>query len=84
MICEVAVCSNKPRSHAGPNGKRSASWWSRDVYHLARSGITTLCGRDRSEWLTIGFIDKLDGNCCVRCAAKSVLPKQACDAEGKR
>jgi len=64
----IAVCSNKPRP-TGPNKKRTKGWWAHDVYHLAHSGITTMCGRDRSEWLTIGPIETLDYNCCARCAA---------------
>jgi hypothetical protein len=63
----IAVCTNKRSTGAGPSGKRSNRWWGRDVYHLRHSGITTLCGRDLTEWLTIGPIETLDSNCCMRC-----------------
>lgn len=72
--CEVAICSNKPRASNADNS-RSRGWWSREVYHLEHTATRkTLCGRERDGWLTIGFIDKLDGNCCKKCAVKSVLP----------
>ncbi len=66
----VAVCSAKTRTDGAPNGKRAAAWWKRDVYHIAHSGITTMCGRDRSEWLVIGSLAEIDSHCCAKCAKK--------------
>jgi len=63
----IAVCSAKRHTPVHKTGK--GHWhWRRDVYHIAQSGITTLCGRDRSEWLTIGPIPEITGDCCSRCA----------------
>lgn len=65
----IAVCSAKPRASVHKTGK-GHQHWKRDVYHLRRSGMTTLCGRDSSEWLIIGPI-VIDSNCCARCAKKA-------------
>jgi hypothetical protein len=50
--------------------KTGQSAWGRDPYHVLGEGKRTLCGRDASEWCTIGPIDSIDSDCCVRCAAK--------------
>lgn len=63
----IAVCSAKPRPSVHKTGK-GHQHWKRDVYHIAHSGITTLCGRDRSAWLNIGPIQQITPDCCVRCA----------------
>lgn len=63
----TAVCSAKPRASVHKTGK-GHQHWKREVYHIAHSGITTLCGRDRSEWLTIGPIQQITADCCARCA----------------
>jgi len=66
----IAVCSARPHTTMQRTGQKLKDPWKRDVYHLRRSGMTTLCGRDSSEWLTIGHIE-IDGNCCTRCAKKA-------------
>jgi len=63
----IAVCTAKKHTASGPK-KNGGRWWNPDVYHLRRSGMTTYCGRDLTEWLTIGPIEKIDHNCCARCA----------------
>lgn len=73
----IAVCSAKPRPMAqnarSYSLKTGDAAWGRDVYHLRHSGITTLCGRDLTDWLTIGPIEKLDHHCCKRCAEVAAL-----------
>lgn len=67
----IAVCSvsSRPSVQKGPKG---AQHWARDVYHLADDGSsTTLCGRSREDWLTIGTIERLDVHCCVLCRRKA-------------
>jgi len=65
----IAVCSAKPRTSVQNNHARFGSqWWARDVYHIQGEPGRTLCGRDASEWLTIGEIEAPDHNCCARCA----------------
>lgn len=66
----TAVCSNRPRPTVQRNGKGS-QWWTRDVYHIQGEAKRTLCGRDASEWLTIGPIAGTDNDCCARCARKA-------------
>ena len=61
-----AVCTFKPRPSVHKTGK-GHQHWAREVYHLRYSGITTYCGRDRTGWLDIGPIEKLDSHCCLRC-----------------
>lgn len=71
----IAVCSNKPRA-ATKTGKGGAHWWKREVYHLVRvDEKLTLCGRDRSEWLTIGPISSIDAHCCAYCARLFEQPR---------
>lgn len=67
MTKHIAVCSAKPRPSVHNNHSKGSQHWARDVYHLAGADNRTLCGRDRSEWLTIGEIEISD-DCCVRCA----------------
>lgn len=67
------VCSNKPHAST-QKGAKGSQWWKRDVYHVARSGITTLCGIDCSDWLRIGNMQALDGDCCKKCFAKAPAP----------
>lgn len=64
-----AVCSNRPRPsvHKGAKGNQ---YWKRDVWHIQKSGVTTLCGIDCSEWLRIGDIE-IDDNCCEKCRRKT-------------
>lgn len=71
------VCSNKPKpSVARGKGfyKTGAAIWGRDTYHAAKSGMTTFCGRDASEWLRMDrkpTAEALaDNDFCKRCAAK--------------
>jgi hypothetical protein len=64
----IAVCSAKPHTVHQRAGQKLTDPWKRDVYHIAHSGITTLCGRDRSGWLTIGPIQQITPDCCTRCA----------------
>lgn len=64
----IAVCSDKPRPVMQREGQKLKDPWKRDVYHIVHSGITTLCGRDRSAWLVIGPIEQITPDCCDRCA----------------
>ena len=66
----IAVCSNRPRPSV-QRGAKGNQWWRRDPYHLAGRPGRTLCGRDTSDWLTVGEIGELTPDCCVRCAALS-------------
>lgn len=67
------VCSNKPRPRV-QHGAKGHAGWDRDVYHASRSGMTTLCGIDSSEWLRmdrkVTSEALADHNFCARCAAK--------------
>lgn len=66
------TCSNKPRAATRASGKGN-QWWKRDVFHVQKSGMTTLCGRDCSEWLRLDSRPaaeaKANPDCCARCAA---------------
>lgn len=66
------VCSNKPKPRV-QRGARGHAGWGRDVFHVQRSGMTTLCGIDCSEWLRLDPKEKgdviADPDCCARCAA---------------
>lgn len=68
----IGVCSARKRASTQNSRsyflKTGASAWGRDVYHLKGQGQRTLCGRDCSEWLTIGEIEELTSDCCIRCA----------------
>jgi hypothetical protein len=66
----IAVCSPRPRTSLQNNHSKGSQWWARDVYHLLGEAGRTLCGRDCSEWLTIGEIEP-DHNCCVRCKERA-------------
>lgn len=67
------TCSDKPRPsvHKGAKGHQ---WWSRDVYHVQHSDMTTLCGRDCSDWLRMEPREAAevleDHHLCRRCADK--------------
>jgi hypothetical protein len=67
------TCSHRPRPSV-QKGDKGHAGWGRDPYHVQRSGITTLCGKDCSEWLRIGpreaFDVISDPNLCGRCAAQ--------------
>lgn len=67
----IAVCSAKPRPSVQNNHSKGSQHWRRDVYHLQGLGHRTLCGRDCSEWLTIGEIDSVDHNCCAMCVVNA-------------
>lgn len=70
------TCSHKPRPSVQNSRsyflRTGASAWGRDVYHAQKSGITTACGRDCSEWLRMDprpLADALaDKDFCARCA----------------
>ena len=66
------VCSNKPRASTRTSGKGN-QWWKRDTYHAAKSGMTTFCGRDASEWIRMDRKPTAeamaDRDFCQRCAA---------------
>lgn len=70
------TCSARPRPSVQTNHSKGHAWWARDVFHIQRSGITTLCGCDCSEWLRIepreisAAIE--DRSCCKKCAALAV------------
>lgn len=77
MSTLLAVCTNKPRASTAT--AKGNQWWRREVWHIAHSGITTKCGLDRSEYLTIGPISETeaaaDRNLCTRCARKAGIQK---------
>jgi hypothetical protein len=54
--------------------KTGEAVWGRDVFHIQKSGMTTLCGRDCSEWMRMdprpAAEAKADKDCCARCAAQ--------------
>jgi len=63
-MSHVAVCSARPRPSVQNDRSRFGSQWRRrDIYHLQGDGSRTLCGRDCSEWLVVGDIDKIDNDC---------------------
>lgn len=66
----IAVCSNRPRPSV-QRGAKGNQWWRRDPYHLVGEAGRTLYGRDAADWLTVGEIDTLTADCCIRCAARS-------------
>jgi hypothetical protein len=68
------TCSAKPKARV-QRGAKGHAGWDREPFHIQRSGITTLCGRDCSEWLRIGEREAheaiRDPGCCRRCARKA-------------
>lgn len=64
----TAVCSARPRPSVQSSHAKGSQWWVRDVYHLRGAPGRTMCGRDCSEWLTIGEMETLTDDCCTRCA----------------
>lgn len=71
-MTRIAVCSPRIRPSVQNNRSRFGhQWWKRDVYHLKGADGRTLCGRDCSDWLVIGPVEQIDGNCCTQCAAKT-------------
>lgn len=72
------VCSRKPRPSVQTNRtmfKTCESAWGRDVWHVQKSGITTLCGIDCSDFIRIGET-KIDHNLCQRCRARLADQKE--------
>lgn len=64
-----AVCSNRQSAPVARSGKHGGGqWWARDVWHIAAADNKTLCGVDRSDWLSMGRIE-MNVDCCKRCAA---------------
>lgn len=69
------ACSNKPRPSVQNSRsyslKTGASAWGRDVYHALKSGMTTYCGIDASEFLRMDEMPiasaRADDNFCKRC-----------------
>lgn len=67
------ACSNKvrPSVHKGSKGNQ---WWTREVYHAMKSGITTYCGIDASNFLRMDQMPiahaRADDNFCKRCAVQ--------------
>lgn len=59
------TCSNLPRPTTPSGGNRGGGqWWIRDVHHLTINEMTTLCGRNCTEWLDMGGdIDSGHGLC---------------------
>ncbi len=72
----VAVCSARPRASV-QRGAKGNQWWRREPYHLLGENGRTLCGRNCAEWLTIGPMPELNADCCVRCALRTHLEKEA-------
>lgn len=64
------ACSNKPRPRV-QRGAKGHAGWDRDVYHALKSGMTTYCGIDASEFLRMDEIPivsaRSDDNFCKRC-----------------
>jgi hypothetical protein len=67
------TCSPKPRASV-QKGDKGHQFWKLDLFHVQRSGTSTLCGRDCSECLRVEPRDVAavleDRNCCSRCAAQ--------------
>jgi len=75
VVTVEAVCSNRPRPTVARSGKHGGGqWWARDVWHIAAAENKTLCGLDRSDWLTIGQT-KLNSDCCKRCSRLYATPQ---------
>lgn len=71
-----AVCSAKPRPSV-QGASKGNQYWRRDVWHIREKyEDQTLCGRDCTEWLSIGRI-KPDDHLCERCRKKSAPPRPA-------
>jgi hypothetical protein len=66
------TCSANPKPSV-QRGCKGHAGWGRDVFHVQQSGMSTLCGRDCSEWLRIGPREATDAladrHICSRCAA---------------
>jgi hypothetical protein len=71
----VAVCSARPR--ASTQSMKGNQWWRREPYHLLGEGGRTLCGRNCTEWLTIGPMPEIDDGCCIRCSLRTHLEKES-------
>lgn len=76
MQTVTPTCSNKPRpsvQHGRGFYKTGEAARGRDVFHIQKSGMATLCGRDCSEWIRMDARPaaeaKADKDCCARCAA---------------
>lgn len=67
-----AVCSNKPRPSVQNNLSKGSQYWKRDVWHIRKSGVQTLCGRDSDEWLDIGMAE-IDADTCTKCLARNKI-----------
>lgn len=63
----IAVCSPRPRPSV-QRGAKGSQWWARDVYHLQAAPGLTFCGRDSTDWLTIGVLPEITADCCKKCA----------------
>lgn len=64
------ACSNKPRPRV-QRGAKGHAGWDREVYHALKSGMTTYCGIDASEFLRMDEMPivsaRSDHNFCKRC-----------------
>lgn len=68
----TGVCSARPRptlQHGRGFFKTGEAVWGRDVWHIQGDGGKTLCGRDSTEFLTIGETE-IDRHCCAQCVSR--------------
>lgn len=64
------ICSNKirPTMQGAPKGNQ---WWRKEAWHIRECGLSTLCGRDASEWLDMRIVE-IDQNLCSVCRKKAI------------
>ena len=65
------ACSNKPRPSVRNNHSKGHQHWKRDIYHALKSGMTTYCGIDASDFLRMDEMPiasaRAEHNFCQRC-----------------
>lgn len=79
MFEGVASYKKRP-SVQNSNRPKGSQWWSKDVWHIRHSGMTTLCGLDSSEYMRLGQVEE-DQHLCSRCAKKAAPNTKGQDHE---
>lgn len=62
----IGMSSMKARTPTHSGRKDGHAWWARDVWHIRWSGMTTVCGRDTSNYFNMGEM-KRDEHLCKQC-----------------
>ena len=65
----IGICSARPTPSVQGGSKFGHQYWKKDVWHIQADNKKTLCGRDASNYLTIGPVEP-DQHLCDRCRKK--------------